>query len=243
MPNLETERRASADPTKSRVHRAIKLAPIFDKAGRATRDAVAEAAALEVVPAGMILVAQGAAADSLGVLARGRARIERASGTRAIPLGYRGAGDAVGEACLGAGATHTETATAMEEAEIVRIPLLVMRELLASDAALAPAVIELLLARQREIEDRVESLLFLNVEGRVAEFLSKAAQRWGVPVPKGTLISAPLTHLEIAEAIGSTRETVTVTLGALRKDGLLDVHGRRLIVVDKDALAARHDSK
>lgn len=239
MPNLETERRASADPTKSRVHRAIKLAPIFDKAGRTTRETIAETAAIEVVPAGMVLVAQGAAADSLGVLARGRARIERASGTRAVPLGYRGAGDAVGEACLGAGATHTETATAMEEAEIVRIPLRVMRELLTSDAALAPAVIELLLARQREIEDRVESLLFLNVEGRVAEFLLRAAQRWGVPVPTGTLISAPITHLEIAEAIGSTRETVTVTLGALRKDKLLDVHGRRLIVVDKDALAAK----
>lgn len=239
MPNLETERRAGADLTKSRVQRAIKLAPIFEKAGRATRDAIVEAANFEVVPAGMVLVAQGAAADSLGVLGRGRARIERTSGTRAIPLGYRGAGDALGEACLGLGTTHMETATAMEEAEVVRIPLGVMRELLVSDAALAPAVIELLLARQREVEDRVESLLFLNVEGRVAEFLLKAANRWGVPVPKGTLISAPLTHFEIAEAIGSTRETVTVTLGALRRDGLLDVQGRRLIVVDKDALSNR----
>jgi CRP-like cAMP-binding protein len=82
-------------------------------------------------------------------------------------------------------------------------------------------------------------MLFRNVEGRLAEFLLKAADRWGVPTPKGVLISAPITHLEIAQSIGSTRETVTLTLGALRREGLLDVAGRRLIVKDREALAAR----
>ncbi len=105
--------------------------------------------------------------------------------------------------------------------------------------ASGPAALSLLLARQRETEDRIESLLFRNVEGRLAEFLLKAADRWGVPTPKGTLISAPITHLEIAQSIGSTRETVTLTLGALRREGLLDVAGRRLIVRDREALSAR----
>ena len=37
----------------------------------------------------------------------------------------------------------------------------------------------------------------------------------------------------------STRETVTLTLGALRRDGLVDVAGRRLILKDKGAIQAR----
>jgi CRP-like cAMP-binding protein len=53
------------------------------------------------------------------------------------------------------------------------------------------------------------------------------------------LISAPITHAEIAHVIGSTRETVTLTLGAFRKEGLLEVAGRRLIVRDREALARK----
>jgi CRP-like cAMP-binding protein len=175
------------------------------------------------------------------LIGRGRARIERAAGggRLVVPLGYRGSGDVLGEACLGHAPEHAENATAMEETEYARIPLQVIDALVADDAALGPAVLALLLARQRATEDRIQSLLFRNVQGRIAEFLLDAAERWGVPSPKGTLISAPITHLEIAQSIGSTRETVTLTLGALRRDGLLDVAGRRLIVRDRAALAAR----
>src|SRR4029079_18475136 len=134
---------------------------------------------------------------------------------------------------------HGENATAMEEVEIVKIPVATMEACLATDPALGPGVLAALLARQRETEDRIESLLFRNVEGRLVEFLLKAAERWGVPMPKGTLISAPITHLDIATPIGWTRETVTLTLGSLRREGLLDVAGRRLIVRDRDALGAR----
>jgi CRP-like cAMP-binding protein len=45
--------------------------------------------------------------------------------------------------------------------------------------------------------------------------------------------------MEIAQAIGSTRETVTLTLGSLRKEGLLDVSGRRLIVKSREGLAQK----
>jgi CRP/FNR family transcriptional regulator, cyclic AMP receptor protein len=187
-----------------------------------------------------VVIRQGTAADALLVLGRGRARLERvAADGRVVPLGYRGSGDILGEACLGHAPEHRERATAMEEVEIVRLALPLVDEVLAQDPGLSPAVLSLLLARQRETEDRIESLLFRNVEGRLAEFLLKAAERWGVPSPRGTLISAPITHLEIAQSIGSTRETVTLTLGALRREGLLDVAGRRLIVRDREALAAR----
>lgn len=235
----EDVRRAPVEGPKAKIQRALKLAPLFERASKATREALLLAADLDVAPAGSVIVAQGSAADALALLGRGRARVERATAGRSFPLGYRGPGDILGEGALGREKKHGETATAMEEAEVVKIPLGVLDELSASDPALGPAILGLLAARQREIEDRIESMLFRNVEGRLAEFLLAAAARWGVPVPQGTLISAPVTHLEIAQVIGSTRETVTLTLGALRREGLLDVAGRRLIVKDRDALAAR----
>ncbi len=225
---------------RARVQRTIKLAPLFEHASRASREAAAAAGVLEVVPGGTVVIRQGSVPDALLLIGRGRARIDRTSiDGRAVPLGYRGVGDVLGAACLGHAAAHAENATAMEELEVVRLPLPVVDALLAGDAEIGPAALTLLLARQRETEDRIASLLFRNVEGRLAEFLVKAADRWGVPTPKGTLISAPLTHLEIAQSIGSTRETVTLTLGALRREGLLEVAGRRLIVRDREALSSR----
>ncbi|APR84949.1 cAMP-binding protein [Minicystis rosea] len=222
------------------MQRVLKLSSLFERASRATRDTVTAAGELAVAPGGTVLIEQGSVPDALVLLGRGRVRLERvAPDGRVVPLGYRGTGDVLGEACLGHAPEHHESATAMEEVEMLRIPLPVVDELLAGDPALSLAGLALLLARQRETEDRIESLLFRNVEGRLVEFLLKAADRWGVPTPKGTLISAPITHLEIAQSIGSTRETVTLTLGALRREGLLDVAGRRLIVRDRDALAAR----
>ncbi len=240
MSSAQPARRAAPEGARARIQRALKLSPLFERASRASREAAGAAGELEVVPGGTVVIRQGAAPDELLVIGRGRARVERtAADGRVVPLGYRGTGDVLGESCLGHAPAHAESATAMEELEYARVPLPVLDALFAEDAGLGPASLTLLLARQRETEDRIESLLFRNVEGRLAEFLLQAAERWGVPTPRGTLISAPITHLEIAQSIGSTRETVTLTLGSLRREGLLDVAGRRLIVRDREALAAR----
>jgi len=240
MSSGQPARRAAPEGARARIQRVVKQSTLFERASRASREAAVTAGEIAVVPGGTPLIAQGSVPDALLLLGRGRVRLERASPDgRVVPLGYRGAGEVLGEACLGHATEHGESATSMEEIEYVRLALPLVDDLLAQDPALGPAVLALLLSRQRETEDRIESLLFRNVEGRLVEFLLKAADRWGVPTPKGTLISAPLTHLEIAQTIGSTRETVTLTLGALRRDGLLDVAGRRLIVRDREALSAR----
>jgi CRP/FNR family transcriptional regulator, cyclic AMP receptor protein len=229
-----------AEGAKARIQRALKLSQLFERTTRVTRDAAVAAATLEVVPGGTLIFRQGAPIDALVILGRGRARIERtAADGKVVPLGYRGSGDVLGEALFGRSKIAGENTSAMEEAELVRLPVATVEGFAATDPALASAVVGLLLTRQRETEERIESLLFRNVEGRLVEFLLKAADRWGVPTPKGTLISAPITHLEIAQSIGSTRETVTLTLGALRREGLLEVAGRRLIVTDREKLMAR----
>lgn len=240
MTSEQQPHRVNAEGAKARIQRALKQSPLFERVSRTTRESLMNVAEVDVVATGLPILKQGTPTGGLVVLGRGRARVERVTHAgKVVPLGYRGSGDVLGEACLGQTKENAESATAMEETEVVRIPLPVVDEIVASDPAMGPALLGLILTRQREAEDRIESLLFRNVEGRVVEFLLKAADRWGVPSPRGVLISAPITHLEIAQSIGSTRETVTLTLGALRREGLLDVAGRRLIVRERDALLAR----
>lgn len=225
---------------KGRIHAALSSCALFKGASAATLESGSLASSLESVPRGKLLVQQAATATSLVVITRGRARVERSllSGN-VLPLGYRGAGDVAGESALVGTENYTENVVAMDDCDIVRVPLAAMNTMLRNDPAISQALVNIALQRQADAEDRLTSLLFRPVEGRVVEFLLRAADRWGVPDARGTLIAAPITHLEVAKVIGSTRETVTVTLGILRRDGLLATAGRRLIVVDRDALAKR----
>ncbi len=228
------------DPPKARIQRVLSSCALFSSASPATLETVAGASTLEGILAGKPILQQGSAASSIAVIARGRARVERSLASKdVVPLGYRGTTDLVGESSLVGAETYTESVVAMDDCDVVRVPMAAATTFLQSDPAFALALAVLVLERVGEAEDRLTSLLFRPVEGRVVEFLLQAMKRWGVADPRGTMISAPITHAEIAHVIGSTRETVTVTLGDLRRDGLLVTAGRRIIVVDRDALARR----
>ncbi len=148
-------------------------------------------------------------------------------------------GDLVGEAALGGVNLYRESAVATEDVEALLVPVATVRALVAADHAFGCGLLSMLVDRHGDAEDRLASLLFRNVEARLAEFLVKAAARWGIPEPRGVLIAASFTHQEMASMIGSTRETVTLTLGDLRRKGVIEIKRRRIVVLDRDALRSR----
>jgi len=62
---------------------------------------------------------------------------------------------------------------------------------------------------------------------------------FGVPSNEGITIDLRLSHQAIAEAIGSTRVTITRLLGDLRNDGLVQIDRKKITVFDPVALAKR----
>jgi len=224
----------------ARKRRIIRRGAIGNSASAASQTALAEVGTIQRVAKGRPLMSQGEPATSIALIGMGRVRLMRTmSDTKTLSIGYRGAGDMLGEAALGGVTAHREGAVATEEVEALLVPLATMRTLIASDQALSAAIVSMLIERHSDTEDRLASMLFRNVEGRLAEFLLKAAARWGIPEPRGVLIAAPFTHQEMASMIGSTRETVTLTLGDLRKKGVIEIDRRRIVVLDRDALKSR----
>ena len=62
---------------------------------------------------------------------------------------------------------------------------------------------------------------------------------FGVPDELGITIDLRLSHQAIAEAIGSTRVTITRLLGDLRQSGLVQIDRKKITVLDPIALAKR----
>jgi len=72
----------------------------------------------------------------------------------------------------------------------------------------------------------------LGLDRLLAEF----SDRYGVSEAAGVLIDIPLPHREIASIVGSTRESVTVRLNAMRREGTIEFVNRRILIKRPAAL-------
>ncbi len=88
-----------------------------------------------------------------------------------------------------------------------------------------------LVRRLKQSESLTALLGLRRVEDRLKQFLLLLSQSVGEPCEQGHLLSVRLTHQHLANALGTTRVTVTRILNQLRSDGWLQItQGRHIIV-------------
>ncbi|HQR32451.1 MAG TPA: Crp/Fnr family transcriptional regulator [Blastocatellia bacterium] len=92
--------------------------------------------------------------------------------------------------------------------------------------------------RLKRTEDRVLNLSLEAVPGRLTKVLSEMAFRYGTVQENGSIIiNLKLPHREIADLVGSTRESVTAHLNDLRRRELIDISERHIVINDLAALS------
>jgi CRP-like cAMP-binding protein len=83
----------------------------------------------------------------------------------------------------------------------------------------------------------IETLAHRDMGSRLVSFLLILCRDFGVPTNEGIRIDLKLSHQAIAEAIGSTRVTVTRLLGDLRESDLIAIHKKKITVYNPVALS------
>lgn len=78
----------------------------------------------------------------------------------------------------------------------------------------------------------VEEVAYLKVQDRLLRLLERLAQEYGVPSKEGTLLNVRLTHADLASLIGSTRETVTLQISSLIRDGHVLMSGKSMVLAN-----------
>jgi CRP/FNR family transcriptional regulator len=84
-----------------------------------------------------------------------------------------------------------------------------------------------------------EQLRTVGLSASAPEKVARLLLDWaanGVATKSGTQIKVPLTHEEIAEFVGTTRETVTRTLSDFKSKHFVVLHGSTLTIADRAAL-------
>jgi CRP/FNR family cyclic AMP-dependent transcriptional regulator len=168
------------------------------------------------------------------LLARGRVKIKMlAADGRETILAFIDEGELFGELALVDDAPRREFAEAVCDATVIALARDDMLWLMGQHAELSLQITKLVGLRRRRIENRLANILFRSTRERVAGLLVELLQSHGAAQDHGWLVRLRLSHQEMANLIGSTRETVTVILG---REGLIEVRRRQLVVLDRQRL-------
>ena len=180
----------------------------------------------------------GDPSDRVFVVDHGRVKIVRThpSGAETI-VGIRTPGDVFGElGALEPGGVRTTSAIAIEPSRVSWVAATTMREMLSADAAFARAYAAGTARRLSEAERELTELAGKSVPGRLVDALGRLASMYGEENGDGTLrIGINLTHRDLADLIGTSRETLTKELGVLADVGLVRVTHKTVTLVQPQA--------
>jgi CRP/FNR family transcriptional regulator, global nitrogen regulator len=128
-------------------------------------------------------------------------------------------------------------AVAFTPVELLSVPIEQVEKALKEDPDLAILMLQGLSSRILQTEMMIETLAHRDMGSRLVSFLLILCRDFGIPRTDGVTIDLKLSHQAIAEAIGSTRVTVTRLLGDLRQENMISIHKKKITVHNPVALS------
>lgn len=177
-----------------------------------------------------IVISEGDVGDSLFVLTRGSVKVfcSDAEG-RELTYGIISTGDYFGEMSLDGG-PRSASVMALENCSCVVIPGGEVKKYMLEVPAFALALLTQVIHRARTATDAARGMALLDVYGRVVAFLEGVH---GVANPNEPVEIHPVTHQDIANRVGASREMVSRLLKDLEKGGYVTLGVKRITLLKK----------
>jgi CRP-like cAMP-binding protein len=217
----------------------LKKIPLLQDLPAEAMTRLAEAVEINEVRRRQVVYLPGDPGRSVYLVNGGRVKISKVTRDgKELTLAYRGPGELFGELAMIDGGPREEMAEAMENALLTELNRGDFERLVQAHPQLGHRLSRLLLQRRRDVENKIENLVFKDVNAKLGELLLRLALDYGVDHERGTLVALKITHQEMANLIGSTRETVSLTLSQFKRRGLIRTEGRKVIIADHEGLRA-----
>jgi CRP/FNR family cyclic AMP-dependent transcriptional regulator len=201
-------------------------------------------APMRTAPAGTLLWSPHEPSPVLFIVKAGSVRIYRLSREgRRLTLAVLGPGALFGQMELVGQRMGEGFAETLEPSVLCLMSEQDVRGMLLADTRIATRIITGLGRRLADVEQRLADTVLKTVPQRVAAVLcrlaSTAPPETGIFPQRGPQIR--LTHEQLAELVGTTRETATKLLGELRAAGLVRLRRGGIVVLDLEGLRAVAD--
>ena len=182
-------------------------------------------------PRNTTIVEEGLAGDYMYVIREGRVKVTKLSedGREKI-LEFLDAGSFFGEMSLLDRAPRSASVKTLKPVRLLALSRTDFLNLLRKSPDLALAVIQELSRRLRTVDDQASALSFQRVKDRTKGLLERLAR--DLHQSGDQRITPALTHQQMADMIGTSRETVTRVIKELKQEEWLAQEGKRYLVPD-----------
>lgn len=200
-------------------------------------NALRAAATLQHYNDGELIFRPARAPRYVYLLESGLARIYRISERgEEVTFGYIRTGEVFGELAAFSSDPRESFAVAVASSTVIRVEREVFIEAIQSNPSVVFNIAGQIEGRFKQIESRVEDLVFRSARPRLAKMLLQLADQFGTSAENNRLIDLKLTHAELATLIGTSRPTVSIALGELEDEEIITRSSGKVVILDEPAL-------
>ena len=221
----------SAPPNPAEI---LKSVPLFSALDENELKPLAACAGLRSYETGELLFSEGEPCKGLFIVVSGSVRIFKTSPNgREQVLTLDGPGSSVAELPVFDGGPYPASGAATQRSALLFISRADFRNICLEHPHLALKVLQVVGARLRRLVGIIEELSFTTVRHRLISWLLRQAQSQGT---KGFPLT--ISHQELAAQIGTVRELVSRNIARLQAQGLIEINGREVKILDLEGLQA-----
>jgi len=187
---------------------------------------------VKTYPKNQIIFLEEETGNYMYIVLAGKVKVSKATAAgKETILAIHQAGDFFGEMALLDGKTSPATVSAMEDCRVATIFNADFQHLLMSNEKVVRQIIQVLCARLRQVWSQVQELSHSSADDRIRAGILQLSRKHGVQDARGIIINLKITHQELAELVGTSRETVTRCLARLQRRGIIQLEHRRIILL------------
>ena len=224
--------RAAVNPDDpARIRASIARAHLFAALPISAIEDLSQRVTVRRISASAAVFSQDEPGDAVFVLMSGRVKVVLCGESgREVTLSILRPGDSFGEMSLFDGGSRSATCIALEPSAVLALSREDLMRHIQSHPRTAMNLLGEMARRLRRADETIAQLALCDVNERLIHRLVGLAREEGSTGPEGIVVRRRPTQQELANMIGSCRETISRAFNQLARDGLIIARGRALVV-------------
>jgi CRP-like cAMP-binding protein len=218
-----------------RITEHIASIPLFQGLSAEYHDELAMIVVDQEFQRGGLIFSEGDAGNGFYVIIAGKVKIFKLSfdGKEQI-LHILGPGEPFAEVAVFTGSTYPANAIALEKSRLFFFPRKAFAELIATQPALAMNMLATLSLRLKQFAHMIEALSLKEVPGRLAAYILVDSKQDSTE----QTIKLTVSKTQLASLLGTIPETLSRILAKMNKQGLIEIEGSTITILDREGLTA-----
>ncbi len=216
----------------------LETSPLFAVLSAEERILLQENAVINAYSKHQVLYKPGQAANRVYFLLKGIVKIAVHAEKKDIIKYVVREGNFFGESCLTGDANRRDFAYAMDEfVQVLEMDATVVLTVMRNNFAFAQSLLHFLGERLRYTENQLENVVLKDSKSRIMEFLHQMGIEQGRRIGFETLVKHNMTHQDIADLTGTSRQMVTAVLNQLKRSNVLYFNRKKILFRDLSTLS------